>query len=125
MSTLLAAHFRLSIAILPQNDEKEEQMMCVPYASIVRNMMYAMVCTCPDISYAFSIISRYMRNPDKMHWKVVKWIRGTTDVGLIFDKIHNTSDSIIGYIDSDYAGDLDKRRSLIEYIFTFPRSAIR
>ena len=27
-------------------------------------------------------------------------------------------DGLVGYVDSDYAGDLDKRRSLMDYVFT-------
>ncbi len=48
---------------------------------------------------------------------------GTTDVGLTFDRA-KMSDSIVGYVDSDFAGDLDKRRSLTGYLFTLFRSAI-
>ena len=103
-------------------------MSHVPYASAVGSIMYAMVCTRPDISHAVSIVSRYMGNLGKMHWQAVKWIlrylRGTIDVGLVYDRRHNTSDGVVGYVDSDYAGDLDKRRSLTRYIFTLSGSAI-
>jgi ATP-binding cassette subfamily B (MDR/TAP) protein 1 len=34
--------------------------------------MYAMVCSRPDLSYAMSLVSRYMANPGKEHWKVVQ-----------------------------------------------------
>ena len=43
---------------------------------------------------------------------------------MVYDRNHNTNDSIVGYVDSDYAGDLDKRRSLTGYIFTLSGSAI-
>ena len=58
-----------------------------------------------------------------MKW-ILHYLRGTSNVGLIFDRNHNTSNSIVGYVDSNYAGDLDKRRSLIGYIFTLSGSAI-
>lgn len=87
--------------------------------------MYAMVCTRPDLSYAVSAVSRYMANPGKEHWKAVQWIlrylRGTTDVCLQFGR---TRDGVIGYVDSDFAGDLDKRRSFTGYIFTIGGCAI-
>src|SRR4051812_16458503 len=44
-------------------------------------------------------------------------------MGLIFDKAKMET-SIIGFVDSDYAGDLDKRRSLTGYLFTLSGSAI-
>ncbi|KAG7962752.1 hypothetical protein I3843_09G081300 [Carya illinoinensis] len=95
-------------------------MRNVPYASVVGSLMYAMVCTRPDISQAVSLISRYMHNPGKTHWHAAKWILryilGTVDIGLKFEK---SEDSLVtGYVDSDYAGDLDKRRSTTGYVFT-------
>jgi len=52
--------------------------------------MYAMVCIRPDLSQAVNMISRYMHDPDKGHWEIVRWIlqyiKGTVDVGLIFEK---------------------------------------
>ena len=52
-------------------------MMKVPYASAVGSLMYAMVCTRPDIGYAVGVVSRFMSNPGKEHWNAVKWILRT------------------------------------------------
>ncbi|KAF2316739.1 hypothetical protein GH714_042080 [Hevea brasiliensis] len=102
-------------------------MSNVSYLRAVGSIIYAMVCTRPDISHVVSVVSRYMAYPGKEHWEAVKWIlrylKGTTDVGLIFDRA-KISDSLAGYVDSDFAGDLDKRRSLIGYLFTLSGSAI-
>ena len=49
-------------------------MTIVPYASAVGNMMYAMVCTRPDIGYVVGVVIRYMNNPGREHWAAVKWI---------------------------------------------------
>lgn len=63
-------------------------MSKVPYASTVGRLMYAMVCTRPDISHVVGVVSRYMNNPGKEHWMAVKWIlrylRGTTNQALCF-----------------------------------------
>lgn len=60
-----------------------------------------------------------MENLNKEHWKAVQWIFrflcGSTDVYLHFGRIRH---GIIGFVDSDFARDLDKRRSLTRYIFT-------
>ena len=40
-------------------------MSKVPYASIVRSLMYAMVCTRLDIAHVVGVVSRYMNNPEK------------------------------------------------------------
>ena len=49
-------------------------MSRVPFASASGSMMYAMVCTRPDISQAVSLVSRYMANLGKDHWQAVRWI---------------------------------------------------
>jgi hypothetical protein len=49
-------------------------MSKVPYSSAVSSLMYAMVCSLLDLSYAMSLVSRYMANPGKKHWNAVKWI---------------------------------------------------
>ncbi|KAG8472381.1 hypothetical protein CXB51_035329 [Gossypium anomalum] len=125
VSTPLAAHFRLSSALSPQSDDEIEYMSHVPYSSAVGSLMYAMVCSRPDLSYAVSAVSRYMVNLGKEHWKTVQWIlrylRGTTDVCLQFGR---TEDGVIGYVDADFAGDLDRRRSLTGYVFTIGGCAI-
>ena len=47
-------------------------MALVPYTSAVDSLMYAMVCTRPDIAHAVGVVSRYMANPGKDHWEAVK-----------------------------------------------------
>jgi hypothetical protein len=60
-----------------------------------------------------------MANHRKEHCKAVQWIfrylRGTSNVCLLFGK---SGDGLVGFVDSDYVGDLDKRRSLTGYVFT-------
>ena len=100
-------------------------MSKVPYSSVVGSLMYAMVCSRPDLSYAMSLISRYMSNPGKEHRKTVQWIfrylRETADSCLKFGR---TDQGLIGYVDSDYAADLDRRRSLTGYVFTVSSCAV-
>lgn len=125
VSTPLAAHFKLSSAFCPQSDDEINYMAKVPYASAVGSLMYAMVCSRPDLSHALSVVSRYMANPGKEHWNAVQWIfrylRGTSDACLQFG---SSGEGLVGYVDSDYAGDLDKRRSLTGYVFTIGGCAV-
>ena len=94
-------------------------MSRVPYSSVMGSLMYVMVCSCPYLAYAVRAISRYMAKPGKEHWKAVQWImqylRGSSSVCLQFGR---NRDGIVGYVNSDYAGDLDKRISLTGYVFT-------
>ena len=74
VATPLAAHFKLSSSLAPKTIEEESYMAKVPYSSAVGSLMYAMVCTRPDISHAVSVVGRYMANPGKAHWHAIKWI---------------------------------------------------
>ncbi|KAE8661751.1 hypothetical protein F3Y22_tig00113724pilonHSYRG00184 [Hibiscus syriacus] len=128
VSTPLAPHFKLGASMSPKDDAEREYMSKVPYASAVGSLMYAMVCTRPDISQAIGVVSRYMHDPGKEHWQAVKWILryilNTVDVGLVFQQDKQDGQCVVGYCDSDYAGDLDKRRSTTGYVFTFAKAPV-
>jgi len=112
----------------PTTIEEHEYMTRMPYASAVGSSMYAMVCTRPDLSQAVSTISRYMHDPDRGHWEAVKWvlwyIKGTIDVSLVFEKDSTGKQECVRYVDSDYARDLDKRRSITGYVFTLSQALV-
>ncbi|XP_075521131.1 secreted RxLR effector protein 161-like [Primulina tabacum] len=86
------------------------------------SLMYAMVCTRPDLDHASSIVSRFMSKPGKMHWETVKWVmrylKGSVNQFLVYGEGQTTTgNELMGYVDADYAGDLDKRRSFSGYTF--------
>jgi hypothetical protein len=70
-------------------------MSKVPYSSAIGSLIYVMVYSCPDLSYAMSLVSRYMANPGKEHWNDVKWIfrylRGTSNAYLQFGRTREDS----------------------------------
>ena len=96
-------------------------MSKVPYASAVGCLMYVMDCTRPNLAYAVSTVSKYMANPGREHWNAVKWIfrylNGTAGYGILFAKQHGDN-SMVGYVDSNYASNIDDRRFTIGYVFT-------
>ncbi|KAL6347430.1 hypothetical protein AAG906_025145 [Vitis piasezkii] len=88
VSTPLGSHFKLSKEQSPKIEEERDHMSKVPYASAIGSLMYAMVCTRPDIAYAVGVVSRFMSRPGKQHWEAVKWIlrylKGSLDTCLCF-----------------------------------------
>ena len=74
------------------------------------------------------MISRYMHDFSRGYWEAVKWIlryiKGTTYVGLVFKKDSTGKQECIRYVDFDYAGDLDKRRSMMGYMFTLAQAPV-
>ncbi|KAJ8754916.1 hypothetical protein K2173_015428 [Erythroxylum novogranatense] len=53
----------LSKFMCPKTQDERMRMNMIPYASAVGSIMYAMLCTRPDVSYALSITSRYQSDP--------------------------------------------------------------
>ncbi|XP_068657890.1 secreted RxLR effector protein 161-like [Aristolochia californica] len=121
VSIPLAYYFRLFTAQYPKADDEVHDMSKVPYASAVGCLMYVMVCTRPDLAQAVSMVSKFLSNSGRQHWDAVKWIfrylRGTTNYGIMFN-IKQSVPLVVGYVDADYAGDLDDRRSTTGYVFT-------
>jgi len=104
----LGGHFKLSKAQTPTMKDKKAPMSEMPYASVVGSLMYAMICTRSDIAQAVRVVSRYMSNPEKEHWRVVKWIlrylKRSSDMALCYD---GTDVHLHKYVGSDFAGDVD------------------
>lgn len=99
--------------------EEASYMDKIPYASAVGSLMYAMIGSRPDLGFAICLISRYMSQPGRTHWDAVRWVfkylTGALDMCLTFTK--QEMFDIVGYSDSDYNSDLDRRRSVSAYIF--------
>ena len=97
-------------------------MTNVPYVNDIGSIMYVMVCTRLDIAYGVSLLNHYMSDTGKDPWEALKWIlrylKGTTDFGLIYQRKQTTIGLVEGYVDSDYANDLDRRISITSYLFT-------
>ena len=119
ISIPLSSHYKISSGLCPSNDEEKKYMSRLPYVNAVEILMYLMVCTRPYISHAVGVVSRYMENPRIEHWAAVKWVlryvRGTNNYCITFE---GSNDEVCGYVYSNFASDLDKRRSTSVYVFT-------
>ncbi|KAL0544221.1 hypothetical protein IC582_019334 [Cucumis melo] len=56
----------------PKTPQEVEDMSNISYAFAIGSLMYAMLCTIPDICYSVGIVSRYQSNLGRDHWTVVK-----------------------------------------------------
>ena len=64
----------LSKKMSPKTTEERNRMSSIPYASAIESIMYAMLCTKPDVAYVLGIISRFLVDPEKDHWKAMIYI---------------------------------------------------
>ena len=118
-------HFKLSKRLFPSTEEENKKMDTIPYLLAVGSLMYAMVCTKPDITHAVGIVSRFLENHSKEHREAVKcifkYLRGTSKLCLSFGKGKPTLED---YTNADMADDLDGRKSTFGYLFTFVRGPL-
>lgn len=95
------------------------------FKQIVGSLMY-LTATRPDMMYVVSLISRYMENPTELHLQVAKrvlrYLKGTTEFGIFYK--NGGDDELVAYTDSDYAGDLEDRKSTSGYVFLLSSGAI-
>ena len=100
----------------------------VPYSNVVEFLMYILVCTHPNLAYYISMVSRYMSNRRKVHWQVVnkilRYLRGTSRLGLLYGDGLAKGGVVKGFVDLNFGGDVDKRKSLTQCVFIAWRSAI-
>ncbi|XP_043702992.1 secreted RxLR effector protein 161-like [Telopea speciosissima] len=101
-------------------------MKNVPYASAIGGLMYAQVCTRPDIAYIISVLGRYLSNPGEAHWvaakKVMRYLKGTKDFMLTYKR--SDSLDVVGYTDVDFAGCPEDLKSTSGYVFLMVGGAI-
>ncbi|TYK09500.1 gag/pol protein [Cucumis melo var. makuwa] len=79
----------------PKTPQEVEDMRKIPYAFVVGSLMYAMLCTRPDICFLVEMVSRYQSNPGRDHSSAVKnilkYLRRTKDYMLVY----GTKDTLI------------------------------
>ncbi|KAA0040136.1 retrovirus-related Pol polyprotein from transposon TNT 1-94 [Cucumis melo var. makuwa] len=121
VSTSMGQQFKLSAKESSKESTERQAMSNVPYSNATGSLMYLMVCTRPDLAYNSSLFSRYMGNPGRNHWETTKWVFrylvGTLNRGLLYAAPNEPKILLKGYVDADFAGDCDKRRSLINLFF--------
>jgi hypothetical protein len=95
------------------------------YSELIGSLMYLSVCTRPDIAQAVGALARFMSCPTTTHWAaakgVLRYLSGTRLDGINYQ---GREAEIVGYCDSDFAGDIDKRRSTTGYVYVMNQGAI-
>ena len=95
-----------------------------PYLSTVGSLMYVMMCRL-DICHAVGMASIYQSNLGQEHWKAVKrilrYLKGTLEYSLCYQ---GKELRLKGYIDADWGGDLDERKSTSGFAFLLNNGAI-
>ena len=126
-STPLADKLDLTKDQMPEDgSDEQQQMLRHDYRSLVGSIAYLSLSTRPDLAFRAHLLSRFLSNPGFAHWQaakhVLRYLRGTADVGITFMKWDDTG--LNGYTDSDYASCKDDRRSITGFCFNVGSGAI-
>ena len=101
-------------------------MKNIPYALAIGSIMYAMLCTRPDVCLAISLAGRCQSNPGVDHWtavkNILKYLKRTKDMFLVYG---GDKELIInGYIDASFDTDPDDSTSQSGYAFILNGGAV-
>nr|GEX45996.1 RNA-directed DNA polymerase, eukaryota [Tanacetum cinerariifolium] len=98
----------------------EERMQNIPYASAVGLIMYAVICTRPDVAFTQNITSRFQQNPGDAHWtaikNILKYLRNTKDMFLVYGGDMKRELRVSFYTDVGYLTDVDDMKSQTGYV---------
>jgi hypothetical protein len=103
------------------------------FRGIVGSLLYLSCWSRPDIAFAVSELSRFVSSASDVHMKAAKhllrYLKGTVDIGLNYSRPTHvgalgTVNQLWGYVDSDWAGCADTRKSTSGYVLMLNRSAI-
>jgi hypothetical protein len=101
------------------------------YQSMVGSLMYASLGTRPDLAYCVTTLSRYNAAPLMMHLtaakRALRYLSATKDLKLCFTHQAGVADlndtSLLGFTDSDWAGNLTNRKSVGGCLFSIGQAA--
>jgi hypothetical protein len=105
---------------------EQERMRAIHYASVIGSIMYAMICTRPDVSYALSATRRYQSNYGDAQWTIVKnilkYLRRIKEAFLVFGGEEELD--VKGYSVASFQPDVDDSKSQSSFVFYLNGGAV-
>jgi len=112
-----------SIKLHQDTSKPFEYVSC--YRRLIGRLLYLNT-TRPDISLATQQLSQFLNAPIVTHYKaacrILRYLKNNPGLGLLFPKTSETH--ILGYVDADWAGSMDTRRSTTGFCFFLGSSLI-
>ena len=79
-----------------------------------------------DVTICSKFILGFMETPKSNHWqdgkRILRYISRTTNFGIQYTS--NSNFKLVGYIDSDFVGSIDDRKSTFGYVFSFGSGSV-
>jgi hypothetical protein len=100
-------------------DRMTEKVDATQYWRLVGSLRY-LVHTRPDLAYSVGYVRRFLQRPTTEHEQAVKrivhYVAGTLDHDLYYPRCPGEA-HLVGYSDSDHAGDIDTSKSISGILF--------
>jgi hypothetical protein len=98
------------------------------YQSAIGALMYPMLGTRPDLAYTVAALGRHAANPSEEHLRALdrafRYLQATSDRRLVFQRGAQDGTHLHGYVDADWASDVNDRKSTSGFIFMLAGGAI-
>lgn len=125
LSTPLPPHTQVHANAAPLSEADIAFMKDKPFRPVLGTLIWGSSGTRPDISFACGALGHIQSRPNPEHWRllvgVCRYVRGTLDYGILYRSLDVDGPGKglkpLGYVDADWAGCIDSRRSTSGYIF--------
>lgn len=117
VDTPLASHFTLNSKECLKNGKEKKEMMKIPNFMICKRLI---------IAHVVGVVSKLLSNPRKEHWAdtgyagdiiwILRYLKETFRICLCHG---NEKPKMVGYLDANYASDIDSRKSTSVNMITF------
>ncbi|KAM1182867.1 hypothetical protein ACFX19_001307 [Malus domestica] len=115
-------------SLCPKEDDELVIGPEVPYLSAIGALLYLVQCTRPYIAFSVNLLAKYNSAPTIHHWKgvkdVLRYLHGTTYMGLFYSEKSTNDQILVGYADAGFLSDPHKARSQTGYVFKNRDTAI-
>ena len=102
-----------------------EEVDATEFKQLVGSLRY-LTARRPDLIYSVNLVSRYMERPNEQHLlaakRILRYVQGTPNYGILYKR--GGEQKVVGFVDSDYAGDVDDRKSTSGFVFMMGGGAV-
>ncbi|SCV69312.1 BQ2448_2332 [Microbotryum intermedium] len=110
---------QLGLQLKPCNNP--DPALQTKYRSAIGSLMYAVVATRPDLAYPVLYLARFTNKAGSKHWaavaKILRYIKGTLELGIVYKAKHDSLVGYVGYLDSDWGSCINTSRSTMGHVF--------
>ena len=104
--TLMSTILKLS------NDASGKNVEQILYRGMIGSLLY-LTASRPDISFSMGVCARYLSDPKESHLssikRIIRYVNGTSNYGIWYS--FDTNASLVGFSDTDWAGNCNDRKS--------------